>query len=199
MQIIMSAKNSITTSDYLPWDTMLMLVRRLYRDGDYRMSLLVGCGAFFGLRISDLLTLNWRMLLMSGTFTVVEKKTSKRRTIKVNPLFKDHIAKCRKALGVSDDDELCLINRFKEAYSVQYINRRLKAIKRRYSIKIEHFSSHSLRKTFGRKVVESAGVNAEMALIRLSEIYNHRDVATTRRYLGLRQAELLETYDLLDF
>ena len=91
----MSAKNSITTSDYLPWDTMLMLVRRLYRDGDYRMSLLVGCGAFFGLRISDLLTLNWRMLLMSGTFAVVEKKTGKRRTIKVNPLFKDHIAKCR--------------------------------------------------------------------------------------------------------
>ena len=44
----MSVKNSITTADYLPWDTMLTLVRRLYRDGDYRMSLIVGCGAFLG-------------------------------------------------------------------------------------------------------------------------------------------------------
>ena len=66
-------------------------------------------------------------------------------------------------------------------------------------MKIENFSTHSLRKTFGRKVVESAGMDAEMALIRLSELFNHRDVATTRRYLGLRQSELLETYDLLDF
>ena len=48
-------------------------------------------------------------------------------------------------------------------------------------------------------MVESAGMDAEMALIRLSELFNHRDVATTRRYLGLRQSELLETYDLLDF
>ena len=45
-------------------------------------------------------------------------------------------------------------------------------------------------------MVESAGMDAEMALIRLSELFNHRDVATTRRYLGLRQSELLETYDL---
>ena len=35
------------TSNALDWDTMLSLVRKLYRDGDYRMSLLIGCGAFF--------------------------------------------------------------------------------------------------------------------------------------------------------
>lgn len=45
------------TSNALEWDTMLSLVRKLYRDGDYRMSLLIGCGAFFGLRISDTLSL----------------------------------------------------------------------------------------------------------------------------------------------
>ena len=59
----MSVRHSYTTSDYIEWDTMLNLVRRLYKDGDYRMSLLIGCGCFFGLRISDLLTLNWNMLL----------------------------------------------------------------------------------------------------------------------------------------
>ena len=45
------------TSNALDWDTMLSLVRKLYRDGDYRLSLLIGCGAFFGLRISDTLSL----------------------------------------------------------------------------------------------------------------------------------------------
>ena len=83
----MSAKNSITAADYLPWDTMLTLVRRLYRDGDYRMSLIVGCGAFFGLRISDILTLNWKMLLERDRFIITEKKTGKRRIIKINPSF----------------------------------------------------------------------------------------------------------------
>ena len=52
----MSQKHSYTTADYLPWDTMLNLTHKLYRDGKYRMSLLVACGSFFGLRISDLLS-----------------------------------------------------------------------------------------------------------------------------------------------
>lgn len=195
----MSLKNSITTADYLPWDSMLNLVRRLYRDGDYRMSLLIGCGCFFGLRISDLLTLNWSMLLSGGTFIVTEKKTGKRRMIRINPTFADHIVKCFKSLQITDVADPCFLSRSNTIYSVQYLNRRFKDIKQKYGLKIDHFSTHSLRKTFGRKVVESAGTNAEMALIRLSELYNHRDVATTRRYLGLRQSELLETYDLLDF
>ena len=191
----MSAKNSRTTADYLAWDSMLNLVRRLYRDGEYRMSLLIGCGAFFGLRISDLLTLNWKMLLSGETFTV----TGKHRIIKINPSFVRHIADCHKALQVEDDDQLCFLSRYNTVYSIQYINRRFKEFKRKYALKIENFSTHSLRKIFGRKVVESAGTDAGMALIRLSELFNHRDVATTRRYLGLRQSELLETYDLLDF
>ena len=53
----MSQKHSYTTAEYLNWDVAMNLVRRLYKDGDYRMSLMVGCGCFFGLRISDLLAL----------------------------------------------------------------------------------------------------------------------------------------------
>lgn len=195
----MSLRASVTTADYLEWDTMLSLVRKLYRDGNYRMSLLIGCGAFLGLRISDILNLNWEMLLGGDKFTLIEKKTRKRRTIRVNSSFLRHISDCHKALSVVDNAEPCFLNRYGTVYSVQYINRQFKEIKRKYALKIENFSTHSLRKTFGRKVVESAGMDAEMALIRLSELFNHRDVATTRRYLGLRQSELLETYDLLDF
>ena len=48
-----------------------------------------------------------------------------------------------------------------------------------------------------RRVVEMAGTNSEMALIKLSDIFQHSSVKTTRIYLGLRREELLETYDLL--
>lgn len=59
----MSLKGSTTRADYIEWNTAVNLVHKLYRDRDYRMSLLIGCGIFFGLRISDLLQLSWDMLL----------------------------------------------------------------------------------------------------------------------------------------
>ena len=195
----MSLKNSYVTSDYIEWDTMLSLVRRLYRDKEYRLSLLVGCGSFLGLRISDLLTLTWGMLLDGHSFIVVEKKTGKRREIKVNANFQKHIVDCYKALNILDKNEKCFISRKKVVYSTQRINVLFKSIKTQYGLKIEHFSTHSMRKTFGRKVVETAGENSEFALIKLSELFNHADVMTTRRYLGLRSQELLETYDMLSF
>lgn len=56
-----------------------------------------------------------------------------------------------------------------------------------------------MRNTFGRKVYESANENANIALTRLSESFNHSNVSINKIYLGIRQDELLETYDLLDF
>ena len=53
--------------------------------------------------------------------------------------------------------------------------------------------------SFGREIVENAGQDAELALIKLSELFNHSNTAVTRRYLGLRKEELLETYNLLRF
>lgn len=195
----MSLKNTCVTSDYMEWDTMLSLIHKLYRDKKYRMSLLIGSGSFFGLRISDLLTLTWSMLLDSDSFVLIEKKTGKRRKIKINTNFQKHIADCYKALNIQDKNTHCFISRKHTVYSTQRINVLFKEIKKKYGLKLEHFSTHSLRKTFGRKVVEASGANLEFALIKLSELFNHADVMTTRRYLGLRTEELMETYDLLEF
>ena len=192
----MSVKNSYTTSDYLEWNTMINLIQRLYRDGNYRMSLLLGCGSFFGLRISDILTLTWAMLLDGDKFTIEEKKTKKRREIKINKNFQKHIKDC---YDVCSCRKSACISQKNTVYSIQRINVLLKDIKASYGLKIGHFSTHSMRKTFGRKVVEQAGPNSEMALIKLSELFNHSSVAITKIYLGIRQEELLETYDLLSF
>jgi len=195
----MSAKHSYTTADYLPWDTMLNLVHKLFRDGHYRMSLLVACGSFFGLRISDLLTLTWEQIL-GESFTLNEKKTGKHREIKVNAGVREHIWECYRALGIKDPQEKCFLNRQGGVISIQRVNVVLKEVRAKYGLTgVKHFSTHSFRKTFGRKVVEMAGENSEMALIKLAELFNHSNTAITRRYLGLRQQELREVYDSLMF
>ena len=195
----MSKLHSKTTADYIEWDSMLNLVRRLYRDKQYRMSLLIACGCGFGLRISDLKLLKWRMLIDNDKFSILEKKTNKHREIRINEGLKSHISDCYKSLKISNKDEFCFINRYGNPISIQMINKHLKSIKYRYNLKIEHFSSHSFRKTFGRKVVDNAGTQSEMALIKLSEIFNHSSPMVTRRYLGLRTEELSEIYKSLDF
>lgn len=195
----MSIKNSYTTADYLEWDTMLNLVRKLYNDGDYKFSLLIGCGSFFGLRISDLLTLTWDMILDKEEFMLFEHKTGKRRIVKINKGFQKHIKDCFHALRIEDREDHCFVSNKGGVYSIQRINYHFKEIRVKYNLEIKNFSTHTMRKTFGRKVVESAGPNSEMALIRLSEIFNHSSPQITRRYLGLRQQELSEVYDSLDF
>lgn len=195
----MAARNQYRTSDYMEWDSMLSLIRRLYRDGDYRMSLLIGCGSFFGLRISDLLTLTWSMLINDDNFVINEKKTGKRRQIKINKDFQKHIKDCHDALKITNDSQKCFLSQKKVVYSTQRINVLFKEIKVKYRLKIEHFSTHSLRKTFGRKVYESSGNDAAMALMRLSELFNHSSPRITKIYLGLRQEELLSAYDMLTY
>lgn len=187
------------TSNAMEWDSMLSLVRKLYRDGDYRMSLLIGCGCFFGLRISDILTLTWSMILDGDKFTIYEKKTGKRRVVKVNKGFQKHVKACYDSLHIENEDEKCFLSRKKMVYSTQRINILFKEIKQRYNLKIDHFSTHTMRKTFGRKVFESAGTDAPLALMRLQTLFNHASPTITKRYLGITDSELESSYDLLDF
>ena len=56
----MSLKYSTTTADYLVWSDAMNLVRRLTKDENYKISLLIALGSFTGLRISDILALRWK-------------------------------------------------------------------------------------------------------------------------------------------
>lgn len=163
------------------------------------MSLLIGCGCFFGLRFSDLRQLRWSQLLEGEVLVIYEQKTGKRREIRINKGFQRHIKDCYKALGVVEPSEPCFLSKAGTIMTIQAVNRSFKTIRDRYGLRISNFSTHSLRKTFGRRVVEMAGPNSEMALIRLSELFQHSSPMITRRYLGLRQKELGEVYECLQF
>ena len=69
----MSLKYSTTTADYLVWSDAMNLIRKLAKDGNYKMSLLVAIGCFTGLRISDILALRWKQILGVSEFTITEK------------------------------------------------------------------------------------------------------------------------------
>jgi integrase len=156
-------------------------------------------GCFFGLRISDILSLRWEDIYEKEEFELIEKKTSKKRHIKINPQLRRHIADCHESIKPRSISDFIFTSQKGTVYSIQRINVVLKEMKLTYNLKIQNFSSHSLRKCFGRTIFERSEGNAELAIVKLSQLYNHSSSAITRRYLGISQKELMDTYDVLTF
>ena len=90
----MSQKYSTTTADFLVWSDAMNLIRKLAKDNNYKMSLLIALGCFTGLRISDILALRWNQILGVDEFAIIEKKTGKKRTLRLNPQLQEHIQEC---------------------------------------------------------------------------------------------------------
>lgn len=195
----MSLKYSNTTADFLQWSEAMNLIRKLAKDKNYKLSLLIALGCFTGLRISDILALRWEQILNVNEFTITEKKTGKLRTLRLNPQLQKHIAECYEQINPIGVKAPILLSQKGTVFSIQRINVMLKEVKKKYRLNVGNFSCHSLRKTFGRQVYTMNGENSELALVKLMELFNHSSVAITKRYLGLRQEEVLQAYDLLSF
>ena len=195
----MSQKYSTTTADFLVWSDAMNLIRKLAKDNNYKMSLLIALGCFTGLRISDILALRWNQILGVDEFAIIEKKTGKKRTLRLNPQLQKHIQECYEHIKPIGVKAPILVSQKGTTFTIQAINRILKDTKKKYKVKIKNFSCHSLRKTFGRQVYNMNSENSELALVKLMELFNHSSVSITKRYLGLRQEEILETYDCLSF
>ena len=195
----MSLKYSTTTADYLVWSDAMNLIRKLAKDENYKMSLLISLGCFTGLRISDILALRWEQILSTEEFTIIEKKTGKKRVLRLNSQLQQHIQECYEHIQPIGLKAPILVSQKGTVFTIQRINVILKEIKRKYRLKVKNFSCHSLRKTFGRQVYNMNADSSELALVKLMELFNHSSVAITKRYLGLRQEELLNTYECLSF
>ena len=186
-----------TKSDYIEWDKLQSLILKLERDGETKFALLISIGMYSGLRISDILVLRWKDVIDKDYIEITEKKTKKFRRVRINQNLKDTISRIFK--NECDIENLIFLNRFNtSAISVQYVNRKLKEIVEAYKISKEpgKIKSHSLRKSFGRRVFENND-NSEKSLILLSEMFNHTSIKTTKIYLGLREKEMFDVYDNL--
>lgn len=195
----MSAKFSSTTADYLEWNEAINLIRKLYDDKKYTLSLYIACSCFFGLRASDTLSLTWDDLLGKDEFQLNEKKTKKIRDIKINQQLKKHVSDCYDKINPASLTEFMFLSQKGTPFTLQRLNVILKDLKKHYNLKIKNFSTHSLRKCFGREIFNRSGENAELAIVKLSQLFNHSNPAVTRRYLGIAKEELMETYNILSF
>ncbi len=192
----MALKGQSTKAGYLEWDSMLVLLQKLERDNQYKFELLIATGCYTGLRISDLLKLRWIDVLNREELELTEGKTKKVRRIKINPNLSDIITRLHDKMNITDNDELLFINKTRtKAINIQYINRRLKEIAKKYNLQIpvNSTSSHLFRKTLGRHVW-TINNYSEKSLLLLSELFNHSSVSITKIYLGLKQEEIGDVY-----
>lgn len=196
----MSLKGSTTTTTYLEWNDFISLITRLEKDENYKFCLLISIGVFTGLRISDLLTLKYSDLLNSETFYIKEKKTQKQRSIKVNKDLKEIVSRIVQKSKVNDLEQLIFINKYgTKSIDKSYVNVKLKEIIKMYRIKLDgNVSTHTFRKTLGRRVMEVNNYSNE-SLILLMDLFGHSSMSITKRYLGIREQEIHNVYDSLTF
>jgi integrase len=184
----MSKKGTTTTADYLNFDETTSKALKIIRSGkDSNLGFLVLAGINLGIRIGDILTLRYEDF-DGDNIVITEKKTTKKRTIRVNENVREGL-KLLKLKTKNEKGPIFMTTRG-AVHSTQYVNRWLKV---HFGSKKINVSSHSLRKTFGRRVWVNHNEN-EKALIYLSELFNHSSLAITKRYLGIRQEELNDIY-----
>jgi len=197
--LYMSLIGQKTTSDYIEWNTLQSLTQKLERDGDWKFCLLITIGMMTGLRISDTLSLRWSDLLSKEHLEIIEKKTKKNRKILLNQQLQLTIQRISKKVNPQDLDEFIFLNRWgTKPISTQFVNWKLKELMKKYDVVKEpsKIKSHSIRKSFGRRVWENSE-RSEKGLIMLNEIFNHTSIQTTKIYLGIREKEIMDVYQNL--
>ena len=182
------------TSDYIDFDKALNKGLSLIKDSKKcRIGFYIVFSINTGLRISDVLKLKHQDLT-SDKINIIEKKTKKNREITINEEIKKSYSKLVSKLNENkidfDDDDYVFISQKGSVYRTQSINDLLKII---FNTKKLQISSHSLRKSFARRVYQNLN-ESENALILLSDIFSHSSVAITRRYLGIRQETISNIY-----
>jgi integrase len=192
----MSLPKSKTVCSGLEWNTMLGLLVRLKKDNRMIPYLLIGTGSYLGLRAKDLLNICWKDILNKEEIFVTESKTGKTRSITINDSLREILKNVSNQLSQAGrfNQENCLFaNRKGQRFTIQYANRLLKRTFHEYGIKTLNGSTHTLRKTFGKRVWEMDG-QSERSLIYLSQIFNHSSVSVTRRYIGIVQENIRNIY-----
>ena len=179
----------------------------------YRDNMLFIVGINFGLRVSDLRLLKFRLLIndnltFKDRFAVFEKKTrntrkrKKNRYITINRAVIDAVV-----LFLENTDGICLSdymfrsqsNNGKssgEPLSIKSIDRILKGIAMDLDLNIK-MSTHTLRKTFCYHQMLMSG-NDNRKLLLLQKMLNHSSPAQTLDYIGITAEEIDIAYRKLN-
>jgi integrase len=185
------------TSDYIDYDKALLKGRELLWNEKH---VVIGFYIIFsintGLRVGDVLQLKHSELanLKQGDYLIIrEQKTGKARKIQINDKVADaykYLSDKLRSKGLYRFDDFIFKSQKNSVFATVSLNR---ILKNEFAGYAQNLSTHSLRKSFGRRVYDSNN-KSEHALILLSDMFCHASIAMTRRYLGLRQEEIDGVY-----
>lgn len=194
----MAKKNQLTKSDYLPMSEFKKLLKELHKDKKYIWELYARLSFCTALRCSDVLSLTWHDIWNRYSLTVTEKKTGKTRKIPFNLQTQERIDEAYLLMKRPNPNELIFYNKkTRKPFTIQYINQMAKRWKEKYDLNIDHFSTHTFRKTFGRYVYDTSRDKSE-ALILVNSILNHSTIDVTKVYIGLRQDEVNSVFNSIN-
>jgi len=195
----MAKKNQLTTSDYLEYSEYQRMVQCLHDHHKYLWELYARLAFCTACRAYDVLHLRWEQILSKKNTIIEEHKTKKARNLFFNDTVSFRIQRLYEALGSPDPSSYIFQSkRTGEPITIQHLNRVLKDIKFKYKVKIDNFSTHTFRKTFGRYVYETNGRSAE-SLVILNKILNHSSIQVTKTYIGITQDEINDVFASIKF
>ena len=185
------------TQPFKSTDEIDKLKQFFYDKGEIRNYVLITLGINTGLRISDLLQIQWGNVwnfdtqIFKGHVIITEQKTGKTANIFLNDCCKECLLQLKKEMSdriipqeyifKSRNGENRPIGR-NRAYTI--IKNACKALG--YE---GNFSCHSLRKTFGYHAWKQGTAPAV-----IMSIYNHSSMEVTKRYLSIEQDDKDEVY-----
>tara|TARA_R110000868_G_scaffold23777_1_gene95091 strand:- start:350 stop:889 length:540 start_codon:yes stop_codon:yes gene_type:complete len=173
----------IEGSKVIDYDLGVKEGNRLIDSGENpTLGLLIVCGVNFGLRISDLLGISYDQL-KSGEFVINEKKTGKRRNMVVNACVQETLDKMKGEIRYQLGGK-CFVSQKGGVYSPQHINRMLRKVFGR------GYSSHGLRKGFGRRLYDKSDKNLAIVQMQLQ----HMNPSDTLKYIGVTQENLNQCF-----
>lgn len=147
-------------------------------------------GIYSGLRISDILRFRVRDVRGKQSVALREKKTGKEKKFPLNKelqmVIEQYIDGKDGFVFLFENPNMHRPITRQQAYNVLSDAARV--------FGIDHIGTHTLRKTFGYHIYQKTK-DAAM----LMDIFNHADVHTTLRYIGVNQDTKDEAYNSLSF
>ena len=181
----------IKSSQHLEEQELNRLLRYLQKNELWTYYILVRLGVSTALRHSDLCRITWKEVLGKQVLVIREKKTNKVREIPIHPDLQNSLSSVYEKLGRPEPENPII------PISIRGVNKQIKVYAHRAGVKGKRISTHTFRKTFGREVWKRNNYS-EGSLVKLSYLFNHSSVSTTRIYLDITREEVDNMYDIQD-
>ena len=181
------------TSDALDFQMVLDYGRNLIWQGKRpKIGFLMILQINTGLRISDILKTTHREISSKKAgdiWELRETKTKKLRKVTINKNVVDGYIDLRKRLGSVNPDEYIFTSQKRMVYSTPALNT---ILKKEFAGKARHISTHSLRKTWGKRCYDLDSSSRNFANI--SRALNHSTLSMTYTYIGIQDEEIADLY-----